>query len=65
MVRLLPVVDLLPLVETVREDQTSTRFEGLAEGRLLRDRFAAGVNHPAAYLGVLGPGRDQTPPEQL
>src|SRR5947209_18932478 len=54
----------LPFIRAVRGDDAPASPEGLAEGRLLRGRFAARVDEPGAHGIVLGPGRDQSPLEQ-
>ena len=47
LVRLLAVVDLLPLVETVREDQTPTSFKALQ-----KEGFSEAVS-PRAFIILL------------
>src|SRR5215207_5292202 len=65
MIRLLTAVRLLPLVKAVRRYQAAAFFEGFAEGGLLGGRLRVCVYHAGADTGVVGPGRDQTPPQQL
>ena len=55
----------LPLVESVGRDQAPPPAEGAAEGGLLRGRLAAGVDHARPDPGVVGPRRDEPPPEHL
>ena len=62
--RLAGLAELLggvPLVVAVGRQQAAPRRERAPERGLLGDRLHARVDHPAADLGVLGPGRDQAP----
>lgn len=53
----------LPLEKAVRRNQAPSLLKGFAEGGLLRDRFAAGVDVAAANTRVLCPGGNQPPLE--
>src|SRR5215213_351481 len=55
----------LPLVESVGRDQAPPPAEGAAERGLLGSRLAAGVDHARPDLGIVGPRRDEPPPEHL
>ena len=54
----------LPLVPPVGRDQAPPRHRRTRESRLVQDRLGAGVDHPDAGLGVLGPAGHQPPGEQ-
>ena len=50
-----------PFVEAVRRNQAATFEQCLPVRRLFSHRFAAGVNHPIADLGISRPKRHQAP----
>ena len=54
-------VAMIPFVETSGRDEATAALPCLAEGRLLRGGFAAGVDELAADFFVLGPMRDEAP----
>ena len=54
-------VTMIPFVETRGRDKATAALPCLAEGRLLRGGFAAGVDEIAADFFVLGPMRDEAP----
>lgn len=59
--RLLLSAFLLPLEKASCGDNAAAIADRGPEGRFLVNRFAAGIYHPAADGGILGPGRNQPP----
>jgi hypothetical protein len=57
----LVAVDHLPLIETVRGDQTAAMLERVPVGRLFGDGLYPGVDRGVLGLGYLGPTRHQSP----
>ena len=55
---------LVPFVEAVGRDQTAAPLHGVPERRLVEHRIAARLQHQRECLGILDPGRNQTPTHQ-
>jgi hypothetical protein len=59
-------IELLPLVETIRNDETTlTIFPGIAECRFSRELFSSGVERRISDLLILGPMRQEAPAHHL
>jgi len=64
-VRLLLAGDIaLPFIEAIGGDEAAPPPEGVAEGRLLMDAFAAGVDERFSGEDFLGPRGHETPAHQ-
>ena len=61
MIGLPATVTMIPFVETSGRDKATAALPCLAEGRLLRGGFAAGVNEFAADFFVISPMRNEAP----